>query len=149
MRATGIRRRSDVQRPCRMESGTTENTRRTGEVHGQTSTRRRRAARGKEVEYMVRIRPKLEALLGNVEELLLATVELQQAHEGREQEEAPCLGIVGMLIHGQEEYAKVLVWEGGSYPGVIQCSLRHHTLDRRQKEDEGRHIGEGIAREAD
>ena len=49
---------------------------RTNGNHGQTSTRRGRTARGREVEYMVRIRPKLKALLGNVEELLLATVEL-------------------------------------------------------------------------
>ena len=92
-----------------MESRTTENTRRAGGDLGQTSTRKGRAAIGKEVEYMVRIRPTLEALLGNVEDLLLGTVEIQQAHEGRDHEEAPCLGIVGMLVHGQEEYAKVLV----------------------------------------
>ena len=92
-----------------MESETTENTMRMREDHGQTSTRRGRAARGRELGYMVRMRPKLEALLGNVEELMLATVGLHQAHEGQEHEEAPCPDIVGMLMHGQAEYAKVLV----------------------------------------
>jgi hypothetical protein len=92
-----------------MESGMTETTTKTKEDHGQTSARRGRAAKGREVDYMLRIRPKLKALMGNVEELLLATVELYQAHEGREHEEAPCFGIVGMLIHSHEEYAKVLV----------------------------------------
>ena len=58
---------------------------------------------------MVRIRPTLEALSGNVEELLLGTVEIQPAHEEREHEEAPRLGILGMLVHGHEEYAYVLV----------------------------------------
>ena len=92
-----------------MESGTTENTRRTEGDLGQTSTRRGRAARGQEIEYMVQIRSPLEALLGNEEELLLGTVEIEQAHEGREHEEAPCPGIVGILVHGQKECAKVLV----------------------------------------
>jgi hypothetical protein len=51
----------------------------------------------------------VEALLGNVKERLLATVEQQQAITGQDHEEAPCPAIVGMLIYGQEEYAKVLM----------------------------------------
>ena len=51
----------------KMDSGTTENTAGTREDIGQTSARRGRATRRREVEYMVRIRPKLEALIGNVE----------------------------------------------------------------------------------
>ena len=52
-----------------MEFGTTENTAGTGEDTGQTSARRGRVIKRREVEYMVRVRPKLEALMGNVEEL--------------------------------------------------------------------------------
>ena len=74
-----------------MESGTTENTRRTGGDRGETSARKGKARRRREVEYMVKICPTLEALLGNVEELLLGTVEIQRAHEGRDHEEAPCM----------------------------------------------------------
>jgi hypothetical protein len=51
----------------------------------------------------------MEALMRNVEELLLATVEQQHVIAGQEHEEAPCPAIVGMLMHGEEEYAKVLV----------------------------------------
>jgi hypothetical protein len=51
----------------------------------------------------------VEALLGNVAEMLLATVEQQQAINGEDHEEAPCPAIVGMLIYGKEEYAKVLM----------------------------------------
>ena len=47
--------------------------------------------------------------MGNVEELLLATVEQQRAIAGQDHEEAPCPAIVGMLIFGQEEYAKVMM----------------------------------------
>ncbi len=72
-----------------MESRTTENTRGERDEHEQTSSRSKRVNRGREVEYMVRIRLKVEALMGNVEEPRLATVELQRAHEGGEHEEAP------------------------------------------------------------
>ncbi len=58
---------------------------------------------------MGRVRHKIEALLGNVEELLLATAEQHRAIDGQDHEEAPCPAIVGMLIFGQEEYAKVLM----------------------------------------
>jgi len=108
-RVAGGGRRTDDTGPSKMESGTTGSTRRTGGDRGQPSTRKSKAGRGKEVDYMVRIRPTLEALLGNVEELLLGTADIQRAHEGRDHSEAPCPGIVGMLIHGQEAYAKVLV----------------------------------------
>ena len=47
--------------------------------------------------------------MGNVEELLMATVEQQQAIAGQDHEEAPCPAIVGMLMYGQEEYAKVMM----------------------------------------
>jgi hypothetical protein len=69
----------------KMDSGTTENTAGTGEDIGQTSARRGRATRRREVEYMVRIRPKLEALMGNVEAMLLATAEQQQDIAEQEQ----------------------------------------------------------------
>ena len=58
---------------------------------------------------MRRVRHKLEALLANVEEQLLADVEQQAAIARHEHEEAPCPAIVGRLIFGQEEYAKVLM----------------------------------------
>ena len=83
-----------------MESKTTETARGEREDHGQPSWRSRRVGKGREVEYMVKIRPKVEALMGIVEELLLGTAEIQRAHEGGEHEEAPCSCIVGMLMHG-------------------------------------------------
>ena len=66
-------------------------------------------------------------------------MEIHQAHEGRDHEEAPCPGIVGMLIHGQEEYAKFLMGGGSPYTRTIPGGIRQHPVDRRQKEDEGRH----------
>jgi hypothetical protein len=58
---------------------------------------------------MGRVRPTVEALLGNVEEMMMATVEQQQTIAGQDHEEAPCPAIVGMLLYGQEEYAKVMM----------------------------------------
>ena len=83
MQTSGKRRGAEVKGRGRMEFGTTENTTGTREDTGHTSTRRGRATRRRDVEYMVRIRPKLEALMGNVEELLLATVELQHEITGK------------------------------------------------------------------
>jgi len=67
------------------------------------------STRRKDGSFMGRVRHKIEALLGNAEELLLATAEQQWAIVGQEHEETPCPAIVGMLIFGQEEYAKVLM----------------------------------------
>ncbi len=60
----------------------------------------------------MRIRPKLEALLGNIEELLVATLDIQQGMIGQDHQEAPCPAIVGILIQGQDEYAKVMAGGG-------------------------------------
>jgi hypothetical protein len=76
---------------------------------GNTAARRGRTPKKREVEYMIRVRPTIESLLGNMEELLLATVDMRRERGELEQPEAPCPAIVGLLIHGQEEYAKVLV----------------------------------------
>jgi len=45
---------------------------------------------------MGRVKPTVEALLGNVEEMLMATVEQQQTIKGQDHEEAPCPAIFGI-----------------------------------------------------
>jgi hypothetical protein len=50
---------------------------------------RTRSARRKDGDYMGRVKPTVEALLGNVEEMLMATVEQQQTIKGQDHEEAP------------------------------------------------------------
>ncbi len=87
----------------------TKATRGATEDTGRTSTRRGRTPKRKEQEYIVRIRPKVEALLGNVEELLFATTGQHQGDAGQEQQDAPCPAVVALLLRGQEEYAKALV----------------------------------------
>ena len=54
----------------------------------------------------------MDALMGSVEELLLATTAQRQGMDEHDQQDAPCPAIVRLLIHGQEEYAKVLVGGG-------------------------------------
>jgi hypothetical protein len=44
-----------------------------------------------------------------MEEMLMATAEQQRAIAGGDHEEAPCPAIVGMLMHGHGEYAKVVM----------------------------------------
>ena len=80
-----------------------------GKAAGNARSRGERRTRRKDGSFMGRVRHKIEALLGNAEELLLATAEQQRAIVGQEHEEAPCPAIVGMLILGEEEYAKVLM----------------------------------------
>ena len=58
---------------------------------------------------MDRVRSTVEALLGNAEEMLLATGGQHHAIQGHDHEEAPCPALVGMLMHGKEEYAKVMM----------------------------------------
>ena len=106
---SGTRRVAKVKGRKKKELATKEDTMGASEDVVKTPTGGSRSARRRDVEFMVRILPKLEALMGNVEELMLATVEQQLVIAGQEHEEAPCPAIVGMMMHGQEEYAKVLV----------------------------------------
>ena len=99
---------------------------------------------------MVRVRSTMQSLLGNVEELLLATVTMRQDGEIREQTEAPCPAIVGLLIHGQEEYAKILV--GGQVHTREQAKAAFNSIqwlaDRRKTkaDTEERALQEKLAR---
>jgi len=98
---TGRRR---TESHSRAEAGDSE-----GNVDGQTRSRGERLTRRRDGDFMGRVRHKIEALMGNVEELLLATAEQQRAIAGQDHEEAPCPAIVGMLIVGHEEFAKILM----------------------------------------
>jgi hypothetical protein len=99
-----MRGRRKTESESRADAGGSERN-----VVGQTRMKGDRSVRRKDGDFMGRVRPKVEAVMGNVEELQLATTEQQQAIAGQDHEEAPCPAIVGMLIYGQEEYAKVLM----------------------------------------
>ena len=66
-----------------------------GNAAGHTRSRGERPARRKDGDFMGRARPKVEALLGNVEEMFLATLEQQRAIAGQYHEEAPCRELSG------------------------------------------------------
>ena len=76
---------------------------------GNTTARTGRTSRRKQVDYMTQIRPNVEALLGNVEELLLANAGRHQGGAWQGQHDAPCLAVVALLLRGHEECAKALV----------------------------------------
>jgi hypothetical protein len=89
---------------------TPEETRGTREVTGQTSTRGDRPKKRRDATYLVRVRPVVETLPGNMELILVETAACRQG--GLEEEmraSGPCPAIIKLVTDMQEYMAKALI----------------------------------------
>ncbi len=99
---------------------------------------------------MVRVRPTVEALLGNVEELLLMCGwEVPNKMDGARRSGAPCPDIVRMVISKHEECTNALVGGGGVHTRE-QASKAFEGIqwiaDKRKTKAEERTLKEKVTR---